>query len=63
MGQPGNVPLSSIKRQNRPKMMAKLTVAVARAITGRHSRGKLIFLSRLAFSMNMFCPRVVTSAK
>ena len=42
--------------------MAKLTPALSSTMTGRQMRGKLIFFSRLAFSMNMLWLREVISA-
>ena len=59
---PGRRPLKARKPRNKARMMAKLTPALSSTMTGRQMRGKLIFFSRLAFSMNMLWLREVISA-
>ncbi len=59
--QPGKLPEMMRNSTNSVKMMAKFSSALQTTISGRHTRGKLIFFSRLAWSMNMVWARMVIS--
>ena len=61
-GKPGKLPEISKNTVNSVKIMEKFTQALATTMMGKQIRGKLSFLSTLAFLRKTFCPSLVNSA-
>ncbi|MNN99988.1 hypothetical protein D3C81_2197730 [compost metagenome] len=61
--QPGKFPVTNKKAMNNEKIIPKLTEAFSTSVTGRHRRGKLNFLIRLALSIKMLWALPTISAK